>query len=170
MAYDCSQPVNRGVNLRTGKISDVRMLKMVDEGISQVKIAEHFGVSKQAVSKRIKELRGKTTKVITTKKVKQAVDDRLDAIAQLKKINDEANRLLDELEEDPGLKIKVMAEIRQQLGLQLQIFQALYDVRAAKEFQDEVIAAIGEADPDVRDRIIRRLNERRAIRSALTFA
>ncbi len=145
------------------------MLRMVDEGISQVKIAEHFGVSKQAVSKRIKELRGRTTRVIVSKKIKQAVDDKLDAIAQLKKINDEVNMLLDQLEEDPGLKIKVMAEIRQQLGLQLQIFQALYDVRAAKEFQDEVIGTIGEVEPNVRDRIIRRLNERRAIRSAIKF-
>ena len=69
------------------------MLKMVDEGISQIKIAEFFGVSKQAVSKRIKELRGRTTKVVVSKKVEQIIDDRLDAISQLKKINDQANQL-----------------------------------------------------------------------------
>ena len=44
-------------------------------------------VSRQAVSKRLKELRGHTTKVVVSKKIKQVVDNKLDAIKQLKKIN-----------------------------------------------------------------------------------
>ena len=146
------------------------MLQLVDEGLNQVKIAQYFGVSKQAVSKRLIELRGRSTRIIATKKIEKAVDNKLDAIAQLKKINTEANRLLDELEEDTGLKIKVMAEIRSQLKLQLEIFQTIYSLQAAEEFQQAVLETIGEVAPDVRRKIINRLNEKRSIRSALKFS
>jgi hypothetical protein len=63
----------------------------------------------------------------------------------------------------------VMAEIRGQLRLQLEIFQTLYDMKAVEEFQREVLSAIGEASPEVRNAIIGRLNQKRAIRSAIRF-
>jgi hypothetical protein len=59
-----------------------------------------------------------------------------------------------------------MAEIRGQLKLQLEIFQCLYDLKAIQVFQEEVLSAIGDAAPDVRDKIIFNLNEKRAIRAA----
>jgi uncharacterized protein YerC len=65
------------------------------------------------------------------------------------------------------LALKAMAEIRGQLKLQLEIFQCLYDLKAVQEFQEEVLTAIGEASSDVRNKIIRKLNEKRAIRSAV---
>jgi len=68
------------------------------------------------------------------------------------------------------IALKAMAEIRNQLKLQLEIYQTLYDVKAAEEFQQEVLTAIGEAAPDVRARIIINLQEKRAIRSAIQFA
>ena len=67
------------------------------------------------------------------------------------------------------LALKAMAEIRNQLKLQLDIFQCLYDMRAVQEFQQEVLTAIAEAEPNVRDRIIQRLNEKRAIRRAVSI-
>jgi len=97
------------------------------------------------------------------------VGKNLDAIAQLQKINSEANRLLDELEQTPNLKLKAMAEIRGQLRLQLEIFQTLYDMKAVEEFQKEVLSAIGEAAPEVRRAIVDKLNQKRAIRSAIKF-
>jgi hypothetical protein len=62
-----------------------------------------------------------------------------------------------------------MAEIRGQLKLQLEIFQTLYDLKAVEEFQNEVLTAIGEESPDVRERIIQRLRERRAVRAVIKF-
>ena len=67
------------------------------------------------------------------------------------------------------IALKAMAEIRDQLKLQLDIFQTLYDMKAVEEFQTEVLAAIGEAEPSVRDRIIHNLVQKRAIRSAVRF-
>ena len=80
-----------------------------------------------------------------------------------------SEELLDELEKNPSLKLKVMAEIRGQLKLQLEIFQCLYDMKAVQEFQEEVLTAIGEASPDVRNRIILQLDQKRFIRSAIKF-
>ncbi len=65
------------------------------------------------------------------------------------------------------LALKAMAEVRGQLKLQLEIFQTLYDMKAVQEFQQEVLTAIGQASPDVRSRIIDKLNQARAIRTAI---
>jgi len=65
------------------------------------------------------------------------------------------------------LALKAMLEIRGQLKLQLEIYQALFDMKAVKQFQTEVLEAIGSVSTEVRDAIIRRLAEENAIRSTL---
>lgn len=65
------------------------------------------------------------------------------------------------------LALKCMAEIRGQLKLQLEIFQALYDMQAVAEFQKTVLEVIASVDPAVRDEIVRRLAKARAVRSSL---
>ena len=67
------------------------------------------------------------------------------------------------------LALKAMAEIRGQLALQLEIFKALYDMTAVAEFQKEVLEAIGNASPELRDQITHNLQKARAIRSTLEF-
>lgn len=192
--------------MKSPKINDEKLLRLIDRiGLSQSDAAREFGVSRQAVSQRLQELRGKTTRVVVAKKLEQVVDRKIDAMEQLTQINEHANEILDllmrwnrgdegalqilenqvkrvrigegeELEvkevkfKDPReLALKAMAEIRGQLKLQLEIFQTLYDIKAVQEFQDEVLSAIGEASRDVRDKIIYKLNKKRAIRSAIKF-
>jgi predicted transcriptional regulator len=156
--------------MQNNKINDTKLIRLVDSGISQSKIAKEFGVSRQAVSKRLLELRGKTTKAVVVKKIEAVVDGKLDAIEQLTKINIKANELLDEVEQDPQLTIKIMAEIRGQLKLQLEIFETLYSLQAVQEFQDTVLEAISEAAPEVRNEIISKLNGRRSLRQSLRFS
>ena len=67
------------------------------------------------------------------------------------------------------LALKAMNEIRNQLRLQLEILKTLYDAEAVKEFQNELIALLGEVDQDVRNEFIRRLREKGALRSILEF-
>ena len=136
----------------------------------------------------------------------KVVDKNLDAVAQLQRINEKANAMLEELtgedklidrmvravqgaltyEADPNkqaeyirrmvkqitqdrfLALKAMQEIRGQLGLQLDIFKTLYDMEAVAEFQREVLTAIGETSPDVRNRIIQSLKEARTLRGSLS--
>jgi predicted transcriptional regulator len=190
------------------KIKDRELLKLIDkEKKSQSEAARIIGVSRQAVSKRLKELRGNTTKVVATKKVEQVVDRKIDAMEQINQINVYANEILDLLMrwnrgddealqvlesqvktkrvrvgkekldvkefkfKDPReLALKAMAEIRGQLKLQMEIFQALYDLSAVQEFQSVVLETIAEVEPSVRTKIIRRLNEKRTLRSAVRFS
>ena len=151
------------------KIDKVKLSQMLRSGKAQREIAQVFGVTESAVSKAKKELNLNVVKNVVLENAHRVVDKNLNAIDQLYKINEAANKLLDELEAKPDLKLRAMAEIRNQLRLQLDIFQSLYDMKAVQEFQDEVLTAIGEAAPDVRKRIICGLNEKRAIRSAIKF-
>ncbi|MBN1843075.1 MAG: AsnC family protein [Deltaproteobacteria bacterium] len=193
--------------MSTNKINDRRLLRLIDGGKSQAEAARIIGVSRQAVSQRLQELRGKTTKaVIVAKKIEQITDCKIDAMAQLTKINSDANEILELLMrwnrgddealqilesqvkkvkvgkgkdaewvkeykfKDPReLALKAMNEIRGQLKLQLDIFQALFDMRAVEEFQSEVLEAIGQASPEIRDAIVRNLNQKQAIRSVVKF-
>ena len=73
-----------------------------------------------------------------------------------------------QLPKDPReLALKAMQEIRGQLKLQLEMFQALFDIQAVQQFQSEVLEVIGNVSPEARDEIIRRLTEKSALRSAL---
>jgi hypothetical protein len=65
------------------------------------------------------------------------------------------------------LAFNAMQEIRGQLKLQLEIFQALYAMQAVQQFQAEVLEIIGNVSPEARDEIIRRLTEKNALRSNL---
>ena len=151
-------------------INDIKLLRLLDkEKKSQSEIARTFGVSRQAVSQRLRQLRGKTTKAVVVKKVDEIVDSKLDLMAQLKKINARANDLLD-MAEDDSLRLKAMSEIRNQLKLQLEVFQALFSLQAAEEFQRIVLKVIGEIDGDARKEIIDRLNHERSIRGVLRYS
>ena len=67
------------------------------------------------------------------------------------------------------LALKAMAEIRNQLKLQFDMFQTMYSIQAAEEFQKTVLETIRKVAPDVRDEIIRALHRERSIRQAVTI-
>lgn len=188
-------------------INDRELLRLIDkEKMSQSAAARKLCVSRQAVNQRLKELRGKTTRVVVAKKVEKVVDQKLDAMAQLQAINQHANWLLEHVMawvkgdetaiqvleknarlvnvgtkdapewgteyrfKDPHeIALKAMAEIRGQLKLQIEIFQALFSLQAAEEFQNTVLEVIGEVEPHVRNEIIRRINEKRSVRGVLRY-
>lgn len=117
-------------------------------------------------------------------KINEDANEILDLLMRWQRGDDEALQILEsqktvrvgkdeepvveyKLKDPRELALKAMAEIRGQLKLQLEIFQTLYDMQAVQEFQQEVLTAIAEASPEVRDAIIYRLNEKRAIRSTI---
>ncbi len=65
------------------------------------------------------------------------------------------------------LALRAMHEIREQLKLQVEIFQSLFDMKATQQFQTEVMEVIGSVSTETRDEIIRRLTKINALRSAL---
>jgi hypothetical protein len=118
-------------------------------------------------------------------KINRDANELLDLLMRWSRGDDEALRILEsqvrkikvggqeeEISEykfkDPReLALKAMQEIRGQLRLQLEIFQALFDMKAVQQFQAEVLEVIGSVSTEARDEIIRRLTERNALRSAL---
>ena len=172
------------------KISNLELEQLVREGNGVSEIARKMGVTKGAISKRLKALKVAITKDITLLHAGEIMAKKLDAIEQLQKINDSANEILSQamrrlrgekdgsvndgdqtlLNNPRELALKAMAEIRGQLKVQLEIFKALYDLAAVAEFQKEVLTSIGEVAPDVRDKILHNLQKTRAIRSTLDFS
>jgi hypothetical protein len=173
------------------KFADIQLEQLVREGNGVSQIGRILGVSKGTVSKRLKQLNVGITKNVTLHHAGEIVRKEINAVSQLQKINAHANELLDllmacmngdEARREDALKklgggvkdpkelaLKAMQEIRGQLKLQLEIFQTLYDMQAVAEFQKEVLEAIEDASPEIRDRIIYNLKEKRAIRSTLEF-
>ena len=155
--------------MANGKINKVKLNQMLRSGKTQRECAKVFGVTEGAISQAKKELNISVIKNIALENAGRIVDKNLNAIDQLLHINKKANELLDQAIGKPEVALKAMAEIRNQLRLQLEIFQTLYDMKAVQAFQNEVLTTIAEVDKDVREKIIRKLHERRAIRSSIRF-
>jgi len=155
-----------------GKIDKVKLSQLLRSGKSGKECAKFFSVTEGAISQAKKELNINVVKNVALETAHRVVDKHLNAVDQLQNINRKANDLLDTAiaAKDHGTALNAMREIRGQLSLQLDIFKTLYDVQAAADFQREVLDAIGEVSPDVRDRIIQRLKEGRALRAAVTIS
>ena len=152
-----------------GKIDKIKLSQMLRSGKSGKDCAKFFGVTEGAISQARKELNISVVKSVTLESAHQVVEKNLNAVEQLLNINRKANTLLEVAiqAKDHDTTLKAMREIRGQLELQLEIFKTLYDVQAVADFQREVLTAIGEVDPDVRNLIINRLKEGRALRQSV---
>jgi len=153
------------------KIDDAKLMRLIfDEKKSMAEAARQLKVSKQAVSQRLRKWRTKSTYVVASKDGAAVLNKGLRVWEQLKRCNVEANRLLDELEDNPSLKIKCMAEIRAQLAFQVSIFESLFSAKAAATFQEAVLEVLEQADPQLRNEVIERLNKQQTLRQAVTWA
>lgn len=65
--------------------------------------------------------------------------------------------------------LRAMQEIREQLKLQMEMYKTLFDLKANAEFQQELIALLGDIDTNVRDEFVRRLEKKQLIRRNLRF-
>ena len=155
--------------MANGKIDKVKLSQMLRSGKSGKDCAKFFSVTEGAISQARKELNISVVKSVALESAHQVVEKNLNAVDQLLNINRKANTLLEVAirAKDHDTTLKAMREIRGQLELQLEIFKTLYDVQAVADFQREVLTAIGEVDPDVRNLIINRLKEGRALRQSV---
>ena len=163
------------------KISLIQLEQLVREGNGVSEIARKLGVTKGAVSKRLKSLKVAIAKDVTLRSAPQIVDRQINAMGQLTRINTLINNELDYIEENiknasgekrkelQDQRLKHVSEIRKQLSLLLDIAQALHSTEEVAAFQQIVLEEIGHAEPSVRTRILQRLNERRAIPSTLGY-
>ena len=152
-----------------GKIDKLKLSHLLRSGKSGKDCAKVFGVTEGAISQARKELNIAVVKSVALETAHEVVDRNLNAVDQLLNINRKANTLLEVAiqAKDHDTTLKAMREIRGQLELQLEIFKTLYDIQAVADFQREVLTAIGEVDSGVRNRIINRLKEGRALRQSV---
>jgi len=157
--------------MANGKIDKLKLSQMLRSGKSGKDCAKFFSVTEGAISQARKELNIAVVKSVALETAHQVVDKNLNAVDQLRNINHKANDLLELAIKaaDHDTTLKAMREIRGQLELQLEIFKTLYDLEAIADFQREVLTAIGEVDRDVRDKIIQRLKESRALRGSASI-
>ena len=99
--------------LRPSIINDRKLLRLIDrEKKTQVEAAKVLGVSKQAVNQRLKELKGRTTRIVVAKEAEQIVRKNFDAIDTLNGINERTMSLLDEADsEQSKLVFKILSVI-----------------------------------------------------------
>jgi len=152
-----------------GKIDKVKLSQLLRSGKSGTECAKYFGVTPGAISQARKTLSISVVRSVALETGHKVVESNLNAVDQLRRINETANELLDRAvaAQDHATAIKCMSEIRQQLGLQLEILSTLTNIKAIGEFQTSVLEAIGEASPDVRNAVIDKLRARNALRRSL---
>lgn len=162
------------------KIDPNALLHFLDGGHTQAEAARYFGVSEAAIHQRLKHLRRLTSQVAALETAGAIMEEKLTATARLERvqqvIDDELSWAVKQAHQ-PGADraalvdtlLRLVAEVRQQLGLQLSISRTLVDLRVMKEFQEAVIETIREESPEIARRIVERLKARRALRPTATL-
>jgi len=137
--------------------------KVVDKNLDAIDQLQRVN---QVANQLLDELTGEDQVIDRmVKAVEVSLEYEGDPISQKKYIR----QVILRVNQDKNTALKACAEIRGQLSLQLDIFKTLYDMQAVAEFQKEVLTAIGEEAPHVRNRIIQRLKESRSLRSAVSI-
>ncbi len=161
------------------KINDDTLLQLIRDGNSPAEAARRLGVGRAAVSKRLKTLKIGVARDVTLRSAGKLVDQGMDAMAQLQKINNSINTELDRIEEGAsGLtgadrekfqaqRLKHVAEIRKQVSIMLDVYRVYSGYEEAKAFRQAVLEAVGECAPEVITSIRQKLTEIHAIRSGL---
>jgi hypothetical protein len=162
--------------------SDLEGLVVQGKGVSEM--ARLLQASKSTISERCKRLGLKPVGSAQNSMVlDQDVDITMkgDPVSQLRKINGLTLEILDKSmrslraskkAKDPlGASLRCMKEIRGQIATEFSILQGLHDMElreAEREFREEVLQILGEVDQNVKDELIKRLEERKLARRAIS--
>lgn len=159
---------------RKRKIDAVELQRLKIEEKSNSEIARHFGVSVPAVTQALKRMKTAMAEeiVATPSKVERITDTGIKMAERYQQIAGAADRvLLDASKGSSPWSRKMVLDacrvIKEQLEFQAKMIDMLHDFNTMQEFQQEVMAVIGEESPDARARILRRLEERRTLRLSL---
>lgn len=157
------------------RIPIIQLDQLVREGNGVSEIARKLGVTKGAVSKALKKLNQKVAADVTMRAAPAIVNRQIDLAAQMAKINDVVNAELDsirdslaeakgeDLEKLRDQQLKHVGELRKQVGLITDILRGLSDSREIAHFMQIVLEEIGDAAPEVRQKIYERLVSRGAV-------
>jgi hypothetical protein len=158
------------------KVDLKKLDRLLREGKTPTECAAIFDCSLSVVCRARKKLKNAIIKTVVMEEAHAVVEEHLDVLGQLRKINEAINNELDRAQEDAGetkgkdrlaiqdMIVRLSAEIRKQLNSQLEILKMWHDAKKVQEFQAEVLQILGEVDPEIRREIINRLKQRHAVR------
>ena len=182
---------------KSGKIDQEMLIKqLVELGWKQSTSADFFAVSQAAVSKAKKRIDLAVSKDVALFSAPKMIDAKLSLADQLEALGKQCRELLEMvhvvLHGDPasqdyrdsqtklrrlagqkrdlgGFLIQLQAELRKQLEFVFKMQSEIYSLKKVEEFQSIVLEEIQNAAPEVQQRIVSRLTEINAARSALDF-
>jgi len=182
---------------KSGKIDQEMLIKqLVELGWKQSVSADFFDVSQAAVSKAKKRIDLAVSKDVALFSAPKMIDAKLSLADQLEALGKQCRELLEMvhvvLHGDPasqeyrdsqsklrrlagqkrdlgGFLIQLQAELRKQLEFVFKMQSEIYSLKKVEEFQSIVLEEIQNAAPEVQQRIVSRLTEINAARSALDF-
>ncbi|WP_415713093.1 hypothetical protein [Maridesulfovibrio sp.] len=182
---------------KSGKIDQEMLIKqLVELGWKQSISADFFAVSQAAVSKAKKRIDLAVSKDVALFSAPKMIDAKLSLADQLEALGKQCRELLEMvhvvLHGDPasqdyrdsqtklrrlagqkrdlgGFLIQLQAELRKQLEFVFKMQSEIYSLKKVEEFQSIVLEEIQNAAPEVQQRIVSRLTEINAARSALDF-
>lgn len=146
------------------------MLKLINSGISQAEVAREFGVTRAAISKRLKDIRCRTSKAAQIiERAPESINAQFDAMHQLNQINQKSLDILDraESEADEKMMLRCIGEIRSQIKLAADIQLGLFSTQDTHLFMTIIIDSLKEATPEGYAKFKQLLHDQRSLRAAL---
>lgn len=157
------------------KIDLALLDQMVRQGKTTSEIAKHFSCTSGAVSQAKRRIKVGVIKSVGLEAAHKVIGENLNVLGQYERINSEVFKIIDALSkskdiDDRKVVLRACREIKSQLNLALDILKSMHDFEAVAQFQREVLSAIAEEAPSVRDKIVRRLKERNALRRSVSIS
>lgn len=178
--------LEKAIQAGCGVTEAARRLGVTKGGVSKCLKRMKIAVTKDSTLRHVGEIvEGRLDAIDQIRKINSYANELLDLLMRWNRGDEGALQILEsqvrkvkvrgheeELTEyrfkDPReLALRAMGEIREQIRLQFEIFQGLYDMQAIAEFQKEVLDAIGRCSPELRQEIVESLKKGNFIQSAL---
>ena len=103
------------------------------------------------------------------KRLAEGIEEAFHSGEDLAQRREVIRKVVQRVSKDRFFALKEMQEIRGQLRFQIEILQSLYNIREIATFQGEIINLLGDGDPGMRKEFMRRLQEKCALRRAVTL-
>lgn len=154
-----------------GRIDLGKLAKLHGAGKTVDQMARHFGCSDRSIRRHLLKLNDRTPVAVLceAEQVDRAVVNTMNAQEEWLRLHNEARNALDALKGagDWPEAVRAIRVCQQSLDQFLRMAELLHDWRDAQQFQQTVLDVIGGVDVDVRQEIIRRLDEKRSLRLAI---
>jgi len=147
-------------------LDDLTLKTLIQQGVKVPEIADRYGVTKQAIYKRLKNV-GQALVQKTLYNDSEIFGRHLKTLDQLIKINEECFKMVDSKDTKEFIKLQAMRRIEAQNELQIKLYQAMYSVQEVRQFQQTVLEVLHEVDPSLKQEVLKRFKRRRSLSGML---